>query len=353
MPELPGGDAEGPRPSSGALVSQLMLGYMTSQLMRAALRLELADRIGTGARTSRELAEETGAHAPSLTRLLRALASLGLAQEVEPYRFALTPAGRRLRADVPDSLHAMATVFTDESMHRAWEDLPESLRSGAPAFPAKFGTDYYTHLSNNPELSHLFNEAHGQTTRGVAARLVRAYDFASAQTIVDVGGGDGTLLAAILAAAPATRGIVYDTAAGLAAAPATLADAGVTDRCEVRVGDFLAEVPAGADLYLIKSTLHNWDDEHSATVLDNCRKAVPAHGKLLLVETVLPAMVDPTDSPFAYLSDLNMLVNLGGRERTEPELRTLLTGCGFRVTAVRTMDRSTDLGLRLIEAQPL
>lgn len=352
MPEpAVGADATQP-PGSGALVSQLMLGYMSTQLVAALLRLELPDRIGDQERESRELAAEAAMDPSALYRLLRTAASLGLLRETSPERFGLTRAGQRLRRDVPNSLHAMATVFTDPSMYRAWEDLERSVGTGQAAFPERFGQDYYSHLAQDPELSQLFNVAHGQTTRGVGQRLGQVYDLTAARWIVDVGGGDGTLLAAVLAETPQARGTVYDTAAGLAQAQATFAQASVADRADTHVGDFRKSVPAGADVYLVKSTLHNWDDEQCADILRSCRAAVPDAGVLLLLETVLPEMVEPGAAPFAYLSDLNMLVNLGGRERTEAEFRALLAAAGFAMASVRSLDGTGDLGLRLIAAIP-
>lgn len=353
MSEPSTGDGDAERPSTGALVSWLMLGYMTSQMIDATLRLALPDHLGDRVRTAADLASRTGTHAPSLTRLLRALAGVGIVREVEPDHFALTSAGHRLRGDVDNSLHALARVFSDESMSRAWRDLPETLRTGEPAFDRVFGTDYYSHLARDPELSRLFHEAHSQGTQRAADTVAREYDFSGFDTIVDVGGGDGTLLAAILAAGPGPRGIVYDTETGIEVTPGTLRAAGVAHRCEIRAGDFLADVPEGADLYLLKSVIHNWDDAHVATILGNCRSAMPAHGRLLLIESVLPDQVDPQAPPFAYFSDLNMLVNLGGREHTGEEFRALLADCGFEMTSLARLHRSGDLGLGLIEAVPV
>lgn len=340
------------RPSTGTTVSQLMLGFMTTQLVRTALRLELPDRIGDGIRAAEELAAETATHRSSLTRLLRALSGIGVTDEVEPGRFALTPTGSRLRTGANGSLHAMARVFTDESMTRGWQDLTDCVRTGEPAFDRVFGTDYYAALAADPHLSRLFHEAHGETTRRAAECVAAAYDFSGAGTIVDVGGGDGTLLATILSTTAGPNGIVYDTEAGAVDTDRVLAAAGVKGRCEVRTGDFLTDVPRGADLYLVKSTLHNWDDEHATTILRCCRNAIAPTGRLLLVETVLPERVDASDPPFAYLSDLNMLVNLGGRERTAGELRDLLAVAGFDQTAVRPLPDAPNLGLSVIEGVP-
>jgi O-methyltransferase domain len=344
-------------PEEWLLLLPLVWGYRTSALISTALHFGLADRLGDGTRTSEELAAETGAHGPTLTRLLRALSSIGITKEVEPGRFALTPVGAPLRTDGPYSVHSSAKMFCDESMLRAWEGLNYSVRTGKPAFDQAFGTDYFTHVAQSPELSKHVNEAMSQTAQIVAAGIIREYDFSPFHTVVDVGGGDGTLLAAIMSATPRLRGIVYDSPTGVDAAPSTLKAAGVADRCQVHTGDFFTSVPDGGDLYLLKSVIHDWDNERSTTILGNCRRAMPASGRLLLAEHVLPPQVDPSTPPFSdlngaftYLSDINMLVNLGGQERTEAEFRALLSDAGFRMTAVTHV--SGLVKMSLIEASP-
>lgn len=352
-PQRDDGRAGAAGPSTGTTVSQLMLGFMTTQLVGTALRLDLPDRIGDETRAADELAVETATHRTSLTRLLRALAGIGVTAEVEPGRFALTATGSRLRTGADGSLHAMARVFTDDSMTRGWHELTDCVRTGEPAFDRLVGTGYYAHLATDPGLSRLFHEAHGETTRRAAECVGRAYDFAGADTVVDVGGGDGTLLATVLAATPGPSGIVYDTETGVVDTLRTLEEYGVADRCEVRTGDFLTAVPPGADRYLIKSTLHNWDDAHATRILDSCRRAIAPGGRLLVIETVLPERVDPDAPPFAYLSDLNMLVNLGGRERTEAEFRELLGTAGFELVSSRPIPDAPNLGLSIVEAAPV
>lgn len=310
-----------------AALLRLLWGYTTTGLVAAAMRLGLPDRLAAGERTSLDLAAETAADASSLDRLLRALSSVGLTDEVEPGRYRLTPVGSLLRTTSP--MYAVARVSTDETIVEGWRDLDHSVRSGRPVFDRDHGTDFFTHLARDPELSALFNAAMGEGTEDTAAALAKHYDFARFRTVVDVGGGNGTLLAAILAAEPALRGIVYDSREGVAEAPETLGAAGVADRCAVRVGDFFETVPGGGDVYLLKNVLHDWDDERAARILANCRRAMPANGRVLLVESVLPARVDPAGPPDAYLMDINMLVNFGGRERTETEFGALLTAAGF------------------------
>lgn len=312
----------------------LVSGYMISALISAALHFKLGDRLGDGARTSESLAAETGTHEPSLARLLRALASVGVLEEVEPGRFALTPAGQPLRSDAAGPMYSSAIMFCDETRWRAWGALPYSVRTGKPAFDEVIGMGYFTHLARNPELSRHVNEAMSQATQGIAAEIVQEYDFSPFSTVIDVGGGDGTLLAAILGANPRLRGMVYDSPAGVDAAPRTLKTAGVAGRGEIQTGDFFTSVPEGGDLYVLKSILHDWDDDRCTVILRNCRRAMPVGSRLLIVEIVLPPQVGPSAPPFGYMSDVNMLVVHGGKERTEAGFRTLLAGSGFELTSV-------------------
>jgi SAM-dependent methyltransferase len=312
-----------------ASLMRLLWGYTTTGLTVAALRLELPDRLADRTRSSVELAVETGTHEPSLNRLLRALAGIGLLIEVEPGRYGLSAVGALLRSEGADSMYAVARVSTDATVVDGWRDLDHSVRTGQPAFDRAYGTDFWAHLSRDPELSALFNASMGEGTQDTANAIAKHYDFSRFGTVVDVGGGNGTLLASILDAEPAVRGIVFDNEQGVAEAPAALRAAEVAERCEIRAGDFFAEVPAGGDLYLLKNILHDWDDEHAARILANCRRAMAQDGRVLLVESVLPARVDPAGPPDAYLMDINMLVNFGGRERTEAEFHALLTAAGF------------------------
>jgi SAM-dependent methyltransferase len=309
-----------------ASLMRLLWGYTTTGLAVAALRLGLPDQLGDRTRTVAELAAETGVHEPSLNRLLRALSSIGLTDEVEPGCYRLTRVGALLRTGGADSMYAVARVSTDETVVGGWRDLDYSVHCGRPAFDRAHGTDFFAHLARTPELSALFNASMGEGSQDTAGAIVKHYDFSRFRTVVDVGGGNGTLLAAILRAEPALRGIVFDSPDGVAEAQDTLRAAGVADRCEIRTGDFFAAVPEGGDLYLLKNILHDWDDERAARILANCRRT---GGRILLVESVLPARVDPTAPPDAYLMDINMLVNFGGRERTEAEFGALLTAAGL------------------------
>ncbi|MEU5208433.1 methyltransferase [Streptomyces sp. NPDC020742] len=330
---------------------RIAYGPMAAQTLGAAVRLRVVDRIGDGERGARELAAECAADAQAMGRLLRALAGLGLLAERAPGVFAVTPAGALLGEDHPESLHSFIRMFTDPAMLRAWERLDDSVRTGTPSFDAVFGTDFFGHLAQHPQLSADFNAAMSQGTRDTAALVPAAYDFGRRTVVADIGGGDGTLLAAILRAHPELRGILFDSAEGLAQAPARLAQERVEDRCSLVTGDFFATAPEGADLYLLKSVIHDWDDERCARILRHCRRVIPDHGRLLIVEPVLPPLVDPAADSLAYLTDLNMLVNVGGRERTREDFERLCRSAGFAVTTVTRLPRSNRFSL--IEAEPV
>ncbi|MEU5978891.1 methyltransferase [Streptomyces sp. NPDC047315] len=342
---------EGARPPvDREAITRLVCGHMETRAIGAMASLGIADRLGDETRPAGELAHELSCEPGALHRLLRALTALGLVAEVRPAHFALTEQGALLRTDRPDSLHSFVRMCTDPAMLEGWRGLEGAVRDGRPAFDDVFGTDFFTHLAREPELNDLFNAAMRQNT-GVAARILpTAYDFGRFATLADVGGGDGTLLSAVLRAHPGLRGLLYDTAEGLAQSGATFAAAGVADRCTTATGDFFTSVPAGADAYLLKSVLHDWDDVRSERILGHCREVVPPHGRLLIVEPVLPDVVDASASPLPHLSDLNMLVNLGGRERTRADFVALCARTGFELADVTPLAPAR---YALVEAVPV
>jgi hypothetical protein len=199
-------------------------------------------------------------------------------------------------------------------------------------------------------LSAQFNAAMRQGTLTTAAMLTTHYPFGRFRTVVDLGGGDGTLIAAILREHRALHGILFDTPAGLAQAAAILQQAAVTERCSVRAGDFFASIPEGGDLYMLKSVVHDWDDDRVVTILRHCRQVIPDHGRLLIIEPVLPAAVDASIPAMMYLSDLNMLVNVGGRERTRTDFDALCRRADFRLTSITALPPPA--AFSLIEAAP-
>ncbi|MBO4206104.1 methyltransferase [Micromonospora echinofusca] len=319
-------------------VLELVFGYTAAKMIDVAARLNLADHLAHGPRTVADLAAVTGAHEQSLYRLLRGLACFGVAEQTGPDTFALGPLGQQLRSDTPDSIRSMVMLLCADETWRSWGELEYSVRSGQPAWDQVNGVSNFEFLAKNPEKAAVFNAAMAEFTRAAAPGIVGRHDFTRYGTIVDIGGGDGSLLAEVLKAAPTTRGTLFDLPAGLAEAAGTLEAAGVADRVTVTAGDFFASVPKGADAYLLKSVLHDWDDEKAAQILRACRRAMATDGVVLAVEPVLPPLVAGPAAVGVVMSDLNMLVNTGGRERTLAEFRALFTAAGLNLVAVSGQD---------------
>ncbi|HEX9335641.1 MAG TPA: methyltransferase [Pseudonocardiaceae bacterium] len=325
-------------------VLEIIFGYGASQVVNVTARLGLADHLASGVGTTAELAAITGTDELSMHRLLRTLVCLGMVTQSAPDWFTLAPAGEPLRADVPYSLRQMAMLVCGEETWRSWGELEYSVRTGRPAYDRVTGLSSFEFLAKHPDHAAVFNQAMAGYTRAAAPAIIANGRFDRFDTLVDVGGGDGTLLAAILGANPGLRGMLYDLPAGVESADRTLSDAGVADRCDVTGGDFFVSVPEKADAYLLKSVLHDWNDERAVDVLRNCRRAMTPTSRILVVEPVLPPMVSP-ELTGIVLSDLNMLVNTGGRERTEDEFRSLFTSAGLELNSVA----GTGVDFRVLE----
>ena len=326
----------------------MMVGYEAAQVVYVAAKLGIADLVGDETRTSRELAERTGAHEDALHRVLMALASLGILRDLGDRRFGLTERGRYLRSATPGSLKR-AALLSGERSYRAWGGLLHSVETGETAFEHVFGMRTFEYMAQNPALAGIYNDAMSASAEERAAAVVGTYDFSRFRSIADVGGGHGALLAAILVAHPALRGIILERASVVTGIRERLADAGVARRCEVVAGDFFQAVPPGADAYLLSHIVHNWDDARCGTILRNCRAAMAETGTLLIVEEVLPARVEASASAQrALMADLHMMVITGGRERTEAEYRALLARSGFRLGRMI----ATAIGESVLEATP-
>ncbi|WP_327393368.1 MULTISPECIES: methyltransferase [unclassified Streptomyces] len=330
----------------------LVFGHMAARTVRAAVEFGIVDIIGVdGEGTAQEIAERCGTLPQPTHRLLRALAGLGLLTETRPGSFTVTPTGALLSEKDENSFGAFVRMFLDPAMLQAWDQLDESIRTGKTAFDTVFGTDFFSYLDKHPDLSARFNSAMSQGTRSITAALPSLYDFARFTTVVDIGGGDGTLLSAVLKGTPALRGVVYDTAGGLAQAKATFEREGVADRATTAVGNFFTAAPRGGDLYLIKSVLHDWNDEQCVRILGHIRDAIPDEGRLLIVEPVMPTTAEAQGAGVPYLSDLNMLVNVGGRERTREDFAELCRAAGFSAPSFTPIGPSG--GYFAIEAAPV
>lgn len=344
--------SDGTDPRLRGFLLQLIFGFTASQVIHVAARLELADLLADGPKTTDELAAATDTHPPSLYRLLRGLACVGIVEQGDRGRFKLGQLGELLQGDHPDSVRNLTLLFCGDGVWGNWQHLLDSVRTGRPVHELTGAPAPFEAMGDESEFSDIFNAAMSEGTRQAAPALVGAYDFSSFRSVVDVGGGDGTLLAAILAAAPDLRGVLFDLPAGLQRAYEVLENIGVADRCEIVDGDLFEAVPESADLYVLKSVIHDWDDERASTILANCRQAMAPDGKVLVLEPVLPAKVDasPEILGAVLVGDLNMLVSTGGRERTEEEFATLLDAAGLHLTAVVPLPAPAFLSV--IEAVP-
>jgi ubiquinone/menaquinone biosynthesis C-methylase UbiE len=314
---------------------RLLSGFRIYQLMVAACRLKLPDRLSAGPKSADELAAQTDTHAPSLRRMLRGLAAWGVFVEAADGRFAATPLSDQFRSDRP-GLRNMTLMLGDEG-YLAWGDLLYTLRTGKPAFDHMFGKGRFEALGENPEAAERFNVAMVETSTRIGRAFIAAYEFGSARTVVDVGGGNGGLLIAVLQAHPEMRGILFDLAQGLKGALEKIEEAGLSDRVTLHEGSFFDQLPSGADVYLLKSIIHDWDDERGLAILQTCRRAMTSGSKLVLLERALPERIDDPDQALStVMSDLHMMVILGGRERTTGEYRDFLAQAGLRMTRAIT-----------------
>ncbi len=322
--------------SLSAALRRMLYGYQLSQVIAVAARLGIPDLLKDGPWSNDELARQTGTHSPSLYRLLRALVAAGLLTEASGRHFALTPLGILLRHDVPDSFHAAASNVTSARHWSNWGNLLHSVRTGERA--SKEQVWDRKSLEERPEEVALFNEFMTEVATRRAVAVLGGYDFAGIGILVDVGGGHGRLLTSILKAYPTMRGILFDVPHVVEGAKGPLEAAGVTDRCKRIGGSFFESVPEGGDAYILSVVIHDWDDERATTILKNCRRAMGASGRLLLVERVLPTYSEPPLD--VLLSDLQMLVGPGGHERTSDDFRTLFSAAGFKLANIIPLEFS-------------
>ena len=329
-----------------ARMRSLLMGYRVSQMLTMAAKLGIADALIDGPRGVDDLARDCGAHAGALHRLLRALASLDIFREVAHGCFELTPSAQLLRADAPDSIYHAAVTLGESWWWEPWGHAADSIRTGQSAFERIHGKGLFEFVSEHPDIAVRFNSHMLVLTDAEACELVERCDLRRSSRIVDVGGGHGALLQAALAAHPHIHGILYDLPATVAGASHRFAQAGCLDRCSLIGGNFFEWVPVGADVYVLKNVIHDWDDARAQKILRNCRRAIPEGGRLLLIENILTEGNEPSAGKIA---DMTMLVIMGGAERTEAEYRHLLRDCRYDVTKIM----ATTNGLNIIEAVPV
>jgi O-methyltransferase domain len=308
--------------AAAATLLPMIWGIHSSRAIYVAAKLGIADLLAGGPASSHELALATGTHEPSLYRVLRLLASLGVFEEVEPRSFGLTVLGERLVSDAPAGMRSWAVFLEAIGGVQPFEHILDTVRTGTPGVDIAFGMGLFEFLAQRPGDAATFDAAMSERTAAFAPSVAESYDFSGLRSIVDVGGGQGTLLTQILRRHSRLHGTLFETAAVIARA------GGVPDRCELLAGDFFEQVPPGADCYLLANVLHDWDDKRAVAILRNCRQAMASGGRVLIIERLIPD--EPGDAVPTLLSDINMLVITGGQERTNAEYAGLLAGAGLK-----------------------
>ncbi|MEV6213083.1 methyltransferase [Kitasatospora sp. NPDC051914] len=318
----------------------LLHGALITQLLVVATELDIAELLADGPVPVPELARRCGAHPQALHRVLRALAAQGIFREVEPETFALTPLAETLRADAPGSVRAWVRFWGLPEKLQAINSLSYSVRTGRPTFPHIHGTDWWSHLAAHPEQAELFNDAMGDMARRVHAAAVESCDLTGVAQVVDVGGGQGHLLATILPRYPELRATLLDQPSVVRGAEAVLEAAGIADRVDLVGGDFFDSVPQGADAYLLSMILHDWDDQQCVAVLGRIRQAMAPNARVIVIDAIVPEDNAPHDGK---LRDTVMMALHPGRERTEAEFTALFAAAGLRHIATTGLASSTGL----------
>jgi SAM-dependent methyltransferase len=313
------------------VLREQIMGFRATQMIYVAAKLGIADLLAARPRPVEELAAAAGAEPQALYRLLRGLASLGIFALVAAGEVVLTPQAELLRSDVQGSLRDVALLYGEDWVWQAYGNMTHSVRTGAPAFTKTHGQPFYGYLHAHPRAAARFNAAMTGFSSHETAAILEAYDFSDVRSVVDIGGGHGALLAALLRAHPRMTGTLFDLPSVLAGAASVLGEPGIAERARTVAGDFFDEAPAGADLYVMKSVLHNWDDVDALRLLSTCGTAMAPEARLLVIERVVPDGNAPAE---AKLFDINMLVVAGGRERTEPEYRRLFADAGLTLTRI-------------------
>jgi SAM-dependent methyltransferase len=318
-------------PGPARLLYDRILGDIPLRLIHAVTVLDIPDFIAEGEQSVDVLADKTNVNANILYRVMRTLSGIGIFRETGHRQFALTPQAELLRSGVPGSLRNFVFYLGADWHYKTWNQFPETLRTGETSFDLAFGEPFFDHLQTNAERAANYNDVMTDHSTMNSSQVAQSYDFSQFNTLMDVGGGHGFLLAEILKATPALKGIVFDMPGVSLESGNQFEKSGLSDRASIIEGSFFETLPRDADGIIMKSIIHDWNDEKSRRILENCRDAVGPNGKVLLVEFVLPEANMPG---FANLLDLEMLAISGGQERSEREFRDLFDSAGLRLSRV-------------------
>lgn len=306
------------------IVLDMLSSYKNAAMAYVAAKLNIADFLSEGPRSSEELAALMGVNANALRRVMRGLVNRKILFEEKPGYFGLTSAGECLRSNTEDDTHGIA-LHIGELLYNTWGSLLYSVKTGKPAFEHIHGMKWFEYLKNNPQNAQIFNRGMTNNTLQVAPAFLEAYDFSDISVIADIGGGQGILLSTLLEKYPKLTGILFDS-------EEVIQEVTARDRCQLVAGSFFETVPEGCDAYMLKSIIHDWSDDEAVQILRNCRKAMHQKSRLLLIEPIMPEQVD--EFSLAVELDLGMLLVLNGRERTLLEFKNLYAEAGFELTKV-------------------
>ena len=346
LPSGPSDSTDAPSPENGSRVQELIWGFMTSQASYAGCKLGWFDLRAGGKRTASDVALHTGSDPLSMQRLLRFLASIGIVVEDDGFQYSCTSLGEWLQPRHPQSLHGLSLLFGAPFFWSSWGDFTETVRTGQPAFDRVMGSPIFEHLSNVPEDAAVFNFGMTSSSTVDIPSIVATVDFSRFSTIVDVGGGHGALIKAILGRFPTCQGILCDRPSVITSVEQRGWDKFVRDRCSLAACDFFASVPTGGDAYVLRKVLHDWNDEECMRILTNCRRSCEAGASLFVIE----ALVKPGNQPDpAKWLDLHMLTTQNGRERTEQEFMQLFAASGFELVGTSPVGRTTIIQAIAIE----
>jgi tRNA A58 N-methylase Trm61 len=318
-------------PPPAAILGQILFGGLVLQSVGVVAKLRIADMLAEKPQTADELAVKTSTHSASLYRILRALEGIGIFARNSELKFQLTSIGELLRSDVPNSMRNLAIMQCEDWLWSNWGSMMHSVKTGKTAQEKVHGVGAFEFLMKNNEAAEIFNNGMTSISQSAALAIVESYDFSTVSKIVDIGGGHGILLAAILKANSNVQGVLFEEQSVIEGAGNLLEKEGVKNRVELISGDFFESVPSGADAYIMKHIIHDWDDEKCISILKNIHNAVKDNGKVLIIESVIPESSKPH---YSKILDLEMLVTAGGKERTKHEYKTLLEASGFMMTRI-------------------